>query len=102
MTVKYCNYDTGDNLQSVHLNSSLIQNLYILKKKNDCITKENIASCSSSGGKCQTYMDAYYFQTVVCFIFGLVWLIWFKKYLIQLQQLPESSWKIQSNKIKLN
>ncbi|RNA14150.1 acetyl-coenzyme A transporter 1 [Brachionus plicatilis] len=98
LSIKYCSHD----LKGMHLNGSLVQNVVALKQQNECSSKDGVLSCNESGGQCETYLDAYYLQTFVCFLFGLAWLIWLKKYLFQLQKLPESSWKIHLNKVKLN
>ncbi|CAF1115254.1 unnamed protein product, partial [Brachionus calyciflorus] len=98
LPIKYCKYEnisfgTNDSL-------SAFEKIYYLKSKNECSSKSSITECNESGGICETYLDAYYFQTIICFMFGLIWLIWLKKYLYDLQELPASAWKINLNKIK--
>ncbi|CAF0796738.1 unnamed protein product [Brachionus calyciflorus] len=99
LTVKYCKYE--NNNFEINSNLSALEKVYFLKSQNQCSSKGAITECNESGGKCETYLDAYYFQTIICFLFGLIWLIWFKKYLYELQKLPASAWKIHLNKIKL-
>ena len=49
--------------------------------------------CTEAGNKCVTTTDGYFILTAVCFLFGLVWLVWRRNKLRQLDSLPESAWK---------
>ena len=49
--------------------------------------------CREAGNKCVTTTDGYFILTAVCFLFGLVWLVWRRNKLRQLDSLPESAWK---------
>ena len=53
------------------------------------------------GGECSTYFDAYYFLTIVSLLFGILWLLFLRKRIFELEQLPHKDWKVHVNKIKL-
>ncbi|KAG8179743.1 hypothetical protein JTE90_025076 [Oedothorax gibbosus] len=59
-----------------------------------CDTKELGLKCTEAGNKCLTTMDGYYLETVVCFVFGFLWLRWGRRTAQKLQNLPLSAWKV--------
>ena len=52
-------------------------------------------ACTENGGHCATQLDGYYVESVVCIVFGFVWLRWGGKIIKQLQSKDESAWKVQ-------
>lgn len=49
--------------------------------------------CKALNGKCETWIDGYYTETLFFLIIGLIWLRLFKRSLLKLQKLPLSAWK---------
>lgn len=87
LTYKYCRPEQASNV-----NSTL---------SNECITDWEKDNCIKTGGKCAIYFDSFYLQTFVSFIISICWLIWIRKILDKLEQLPKTEWKVYENKIKL-
>jgi len=52
--------------------------------------------CNILGGVCQSSIDAYYIEVTICFITGVLWIIWKYRAIIRLQNLPMSAWQIRS------
>lgn len=50
--------------------------------------------CKSSGGKCETIIDGYYVETVICAAIGFAWFLWGKKKIRHIQSLDDFAWKI--------
>ena len=46
-------------------------------------------------GKCITQVDGFYVESVVCVVFGFLWLLWKKNSLMKLQNLKEKDWKLE-------
>jgi len=51
--------------------------------------------CTNAGGICQTWIDGYYVESIVCVIIGILWLRWKGQQTRSLQDLPESAWRYQ-------
>ena len=49
----------------------------------------------NAGGVCQTVVDGYYVESIVCVVIGIVWLRWKGQKTRSLQDLPESAWRYQ-------
>lgn len=60
-----------------------------------CSGKTNAKDCTNAGGVCQTVVDGYYVESVVCVVIGIVWLRWKGQKTRSLQDLPESAWRYQ-------
>lgn len=69
--------------------------------KNTCSTSQESENCYKYGAKCLLAIDAFYFLTALCIVFGVVWLYRNKKSMYDLQSLPKSAWKINSWKNNL-
>lgn len=65
-----------------------------------CRTASETETCTSSGGVCRSYIDAYYIETFICTIAGIIWLIWKYRTLMRLQNLPVAAWQVRSNRRK--
>lgn len=65
---------------------------------NICDGAEQVKECESSGGKCITEMDGYYIESIVCVIFGFLWLIlWGWRTVNRLQNAQEKEWRVVKN-----
>jgi PAT family acetyl-CoA transporter-like MFS transporter 1 len=53
-----------------------------------------IKDCKNLGGVCETKLDAFYVETLACSLFGIIWIMIFKKVMYNLQALPKKSWKL--------
>jgi len=51
--------------------------------------------CEEAGGHCVTHLDGYYVEIVVCMLFGFLWLMWQRRKIRRLQDLPPSEWRVQ-------
>lgn len=51
-------------------------------------------ACSAAGGKCETRVDGYYFEVVICLVYGVLWYFWGKTKIERLQKLPVRSWRV--------
>ncbi|KAL1137868.1 hypothetical protein AAG570_009564 [Ranatra chinensis] len=61
---------------------------------NDCSTLQMMQVCESEGGRCHTWLDGYYLETILCCAFGLLWYRWGKKAIHNLQTKPHEVWKV--------
>lgn len=61
---------------------------------NTCSTKLEADLCKSKGGTCETSVDGYYIETVICLVLGFLWLQWGRPTITRLQRLPASAWQI--------
>ncbi len=60
----------------------------------------NFKECASFGGKCIVTLDAYFFQTAICVVIGIIWIIWKKNTINGLQHLAKSCWKIPDSVVR--
>ncbi|XP_015905190.1 acetyl-coenzyme A transporter 1 isoform X2 [Parasteatoda tepidariorum] len=58
-----------------------------------CDTKELAQKCTNAGHECLTTVDGFYLETILCTIFGFIWLKWGKNVIHRLHRLPMSAWK---------
>lgn len=58
-----------------------------------CTSKEDQHRCTSEGGTCETTVEGYYIEMVLCILLGLVWFFYAKRRARWLQSLPQSAWK---------
>lgn len=61
---------------------------------NTCANDADAAECVKLGGVCSTWMDAFYVETFIFTVFGIFWILKFKKVMYHLQDMPRVSWKI--------
>ncbi|KAL0883204.1 hypothetical protein ABMA27_016640 [Loxostege sticticalis] len=61
---------------------------------NTCSTELEADLCKSGGGKCNTRIDGFYIETVLCLVVGFLWLQWGRPTMNRLQRLPQSAWQI--------
>ncbi|XP_018323902.1 acetyl-coenzyme A transporter 1 isoform X2 [Agrilus planipennis] len=61
---------------------------------NTCSSKLEKGVCEGAGGKCRTWIDGFYVETVICILIGLAWLSWGKRKINYVQSLDERSWRI--------
>lgn len=61
----------------------------------NCSGKINAKACTDAGGVCETLIDGYYVESIICVVFGFLWLRWNGQKTRSLQDLPESVWKYQ-------
>jgi len=50
--------------------------------------------CTDSGGSCAISIDGYYIETGICVFLGIIWLLWKRRTLVNLQNLDENAWKV--------
>lgn len=58
-----------------------------------CSSKEDLDTCSSQGGTCETTIDGYNIEMVLCIMLGFLWLLYARRRAHWLQSLPQSAWK---------
>ncbi|XP_068142441.1 acetyl-coenzyme A transporter 1 [Drosophila tropicalis] len=61
---------------------------------NQCLDKTEEQACSSSKGVCEISFDGYYLEAFVCVIYGIIWLLIVRKWILYLQDLPTKSWLV--------
>lgn len=54
-----------------------------------------VQDCTDAGGMCNTLIDGYYVESVICLVLGVLWLRWKGQQTRSLQDLPESAWRYQ-------
>ncbi|XP_060080506.1 acetyl-coenzyme A transporter 1-like [Ylistrum balloti] len=59
----------------------------------NCGSPSESEACAAEGGSCVTTIDGYYIESISCVVIGFLWLLWRRRKLLQLDSLPESSWK---------
>lgn len=96
ITIKACALVQTVNVSSV--NSTILNmtnaTLNELINKNSCSNDTETNDCTKLGGNCETKLNAFYLETVVCTIFGIFWILVFRKVMYNLQSLPKKSWKL--------
>ncbi|XP_011291387.1 acetyl-coenzyme A transporter 1 [Musca domestica] len=65
-----------------------------LAEKNHCLTKKQTQECTAAGGECKIVFDGYYIESIVCIIYGIVWLLLVRKWINYLQNLPNKAWLV--------
>lgn len=93
LTFKFCSskkFESG----SLDLNSPNYTNTVMLINNNTCSSEVLSKECTNLGGECVTTLDAYYIETIVCTIFGIFWILNFKRIILGLQNLSKASWKL--------
>ncbi|XP_075541411.1 acetyl-coenzyme A transporter 1-like isoform X1 [Dermacentor variabilis] len=58
-----------------------------------CSSKEDHDACSSQRGTCETMLDGYNIEMVLCIMLGFLWLLYARQKAHWLQSLPQSAWK---------
>ncbi|XP_049873859.1 acetyl-coenzyme A transporter 1 [Pectinophora gossypiella] len=61
---------------------------------NTCSSNLEVHLCKTEGGTCDTVVDGYYIETVICLVVGFLWLQWGRPTINRLQRLPASAWQI--------
>ena len=65
-----------------------------------CYSKDEEKTCTNSNGVCRPYIEAYYIETGICTLIGIIWLIWKRRTLLRLQALPIVAWQVRSSRKK--
>nr|XP_026492371.1 acetyl-coenzyme A transporter 1 [Vanessa tameamea]XP_026492372.1 acetyl-coenzyme A transporter 1 [Vanessa tameamea] len=65
---------------------------------NTCATQLETDVCKANGGSCDTKIDGFYIEVVICVVAGFLWLQWGRKTISRLQRLPASAWQIGHNR----
>jgi PAT family acetyl-CoA transporter-like MFS transporter 1 len=52
------------------------------------------SACVTAGGSCHTYLDGFTVQTVVCILFGVLWIVSLKDMVLRVQSLPFRDWMV--------
>jgi PAT family acetyl-CoA transporter-like MFS transporter 1 len=61
-----------------------------------CNTKEAKDQCFQEGGTCNLRLDGYTVETMGALCIGVLWLLYMKKYILQMQNLHYSEWRLSS------
>jgi len=61
---------------------------------NICNGPAEVQACITSGGKCNTLVDGYYVETLICLVLGSLWLMWKHSSLTNLQNRKDTDWKV--------
>ncbi|EDV96397.1 acetyl-coenzyme A transporter 1 [Drosophila grimshawi] len=61
---------------------------------NLCVNKEGQQECLSAAGKCEITFDGYYMEAMVCVVYGIIWLLVVRKWIVHLQNLPTRAWMV--------
>ncbi len=109
LTFKYCTFENvltsfdNTSVTSSSNETNFKYNETAIKLLNNtlCSHDSQLKICKDTGGLCSVAFDPYYLITFVFFMFGLVWLTFFRKRLNELELLPKSEWTIYQEKIKL-
>ncbi|KAF4525583.1 hypothetical protein B566_EDAN010442 [Ephemera danica] len=59
-----------------------------------CLGQNLKEACIAGGGECLTQIDGYYVESLVCVVFGFLWLRWGHRTIQRLQSHPESAWQV--------
>uniref|UniRef100_A0A1A9ZLW7 Major facilitator superfamily (MFS) profile domain-containing protein n=1 Tax=Glossina pallidipes TaxID=7398 RepID=A0A1A9ZLW7_GLOPL len=73
--------------ECVHKNSALVMD-------NNCSSKKQKEECSLAGGECKIVFDGYYIESVVCIVYGVLWMVFARKWVAYLQNLPKRAWLV--------
>jgi len=93
---------TNSCVYNSEINSQNFANITMSQfDQNFCASETERKVCVEIGGKCIVYFDPYYTQTILCFLFGVFWLVRISGTLYDLEKLPKSEWSIYQEKIKL-
>ncbi|KAH8260647.1 hypothetical protein KR038_011010 [Drosophila bunnanda] len=65
---------------------------------NSCQGKDEQQSCEAGEGKCEITFDGYYLESAFCVVYGIVWLLLVRKWIVYLQDLPVRSWLVVKQK----
>ncbi|XP_023180089.1 acetyl-coenzyme A transporter 1 [Drosophila hydei] len=64
------------------------------QSENPCENKEEQQACITSAGSCKIIFDGYYLEAAVCVVYGIIWLLVVRKWIVHLQNLPTSAWMV--------
>ncbi|XP_044727688.1 acetyl-coenzyme A transporter 1 [Chrysoperla carnea] len=64
---------------------------------NECSTIPERKECTDAGGTCETQIDGFYLETVICAVIGFIWLLWIGRKINYLQSLNEAHWSVFKN-----
>ncbi|XP_039987459.1 acetyl-coenzyme A transporter 1 [Xiphias gladius] len=62
-----------------------------------CGSPEEAGLCVKEGGVCETTLDGYYVESVVCVVIGLAWWVWLGKKMRRLQEESPAAWRCRIN-----
>ncbi|KAE9541831.1 hypothetical protein AGLY_003822 [Aphis glycines] len=51
--------------------------------------------CSLFGGTCEVFIDGFYIETIICTIYGIIWIFIFKKIINNLQSKNVKEWHVE-------
>lgn len=57
-------------------------------------------SCTTLGGVCRPYIDAYYVEVILCTIVGIFWIMWKYQKIMDLQNLQMNRWQVRKYRQK--
>jgi len=62
---------------------------------NVCHGAAQTEECEKGGGKCVTDVDGYYTESIICCLFGFLWLgLWGWRTINRLQSAEENEWRV--------
>lgn len=63
-------------------------------ENNLCLTKKQKEECAAAGAECKIVFDGFYIESIICLVYGVVWLIFVRKWINYLQNLPTKAWLV--------
>jgi len=51
--------------------------------------------CSLSDGTCEVFIDGFYIETIICTIYGIIWIFIFRKIINNLQSKHVKEWHVE-------
>ncbi|KAI5711384.1 hypothetical protein M8J76_005034 [Diaphorina citri] len=82
------------NTVALWLVDSLTWKQCSVDEANSCSDVNLIAACEGRQGTCNTWLDGYYVEIVLCSLFGYVWIYWGRRTIHHLQSRSSSAWQV--------
>lgn len=51
--------------------------------------------CNLFGGTCEVFIDGFYIETIMCTIYGIIWIFIFRKIINNLQSKHVKEWHVE-------
>jgi len=86
-----------EELDSPLVTSGLYSNATAIKD-NVCFGTQQVESCKSMGGSCDTLTDGYFSLSIACVLIGFIWFVWAVRAIRRLQEVEVSKWRVVDTK----
>ena len=91
LTYKKCDISLVDEFEYGNITNKEVNEL----KDNTCLGKDETIACEKIGGKCETEMEGYYVESIICIGFGLLWLgLWGWRATNRIQSASKEDWRV--------